>query len=132
MVLYPDVAPFADNRFDCCDLLQRSVIHHATGKASGISSWYSCQTDRLQTICLKRRTSVFGVLGPIRTCESNLKPWAMRSWSRQLNSTQSFRKLPKATTPILPPHEHDNRGQAAFCPHRLLSFSGTALLNLVQ
>ena len=28
MALYPDVAPFADNSFDCCDLLQRSVIHH--------------------------------------------------------------------------------------------------------
>ena len=34
MALYPDVAPFADNRFDCCDLLQRSVIHHGTGRAT--------------------------------------------------------------------------------------------------
>jgi hypothetical protein len=82
VALYPDGAPFADNRFDCCDLLQRSVIHHGTGKASGISSWYSCQTDRLP-ICLKRRTSGFGALGPFRTCEPNLKPWAMHSWSRQ-------------------------------------------------
>ena len=86
MVLYPDVVPFADNRFDCCDLLQRSVIHHGTGKASGISSSYSCKTDRLQTIGLKRRTSVFGALEPIRTHEAHLKPYAMRSWSRQLNS----------------------------------------------
>jgi hypothetical protein len=59
VVLYPNVASFADNRFDCCDLLQRSVIHHWTGKASGISSWYTGRIDRLQTICLKRRTSVF-------------------------------------------------------------------------
>ncbi len=73
MVLYPNVASFADNRFDCCDLLQRNVIHHGTGKASGISSWYTGRIDRLQTICLKRRTSVFGALGPIRTRESNLK-----------------------------------------------------------
>ncbi len=74
MVLYPDVVLFADNRFDCCDLLQRSVIHHGTGKASGISSSYSCKTDRLQTIGLKRRTSVFGALEPIRTYETHLKP----------------------------------------------------------
>ena len=30
--------------------------------------------------------SVFGALGPVRTRESNLKPWAMSSWSRQLTS----------------------------------------------
>ena len=28
MVLYPDVAPCMDSRFDCRDLLQRSVIHY--------------------------------------------------------------------------------------------------------
>jgi hypothetical protein len=28
LFLYPDVAPFADNRPDCRDLLQRNVIHH--------------------------------------------------------------------------------------------------------
>jgi hypothetical protein len=27
VVLYPDVAPFAHNRFDCCDLLPRNVIY---------------------------------------------------------------------------------------------------------
>ena len=40
---------------------------------SGISSWCSCQTNRLQTICSKRRTSVFGALGPIRTREFELE-----------------------------------------------------------
>jgi hypothetical protein len=83
----PDVAPFAGSSFDCCDLLQRNVIHHGTGKASGISSWYTGQIDRLQTIGLKRRTSAFGALGPIRTRETNLKLWAMSSWLGQLNST---------------------------------------------
>jgi hypothetical protein len=73
VVLCPDVAPSRDSRFDCRDLLQRSVIHYGTAKASGMSSSYSCKTDRLQTIGLKRRTSVFGALGPVRTCESNLK-----------------------------------------------------------
>ncbi len=86
MVLYPDVVPFADNRFDCCDLLQHSIIHHGTGKASGISSSYSCKTNRLQTIGLKKRTNVFGALGQSRTYETHLKPWAMRSRSRQLSS----------------------------------------------
>jgi hypothetical protein len=86
VVLCPDVAPSIDSRFDCSDLLQRSVIHYGTDKASGISSSYSCKTDRLQTIGLKRRTSVFGALEPIRTYETHLKPEAMRSWSRQLNS----------------------------------------------
>ena len=59
MVLYPDVVSFIDSRFDCCDLLQRNVIHHGAGKPSGIRSWDSCQTRRRQTICLKRWTSVF-------------------------------------------------------------------------
>jgi hypothetical protein len=53
VALYTNVASFADNRFDCCDLLQRNVIHHGTGKASGISSWYTSQIVRLQTIGLK-------------------------------------------------------------------------------
>jgi hypothetical protein len=35
VVLCPDVAPYIDSRFDCCDLLQRSVIHYgAERKAS--------------------------------------------------------------------------------------------------
>jgi hypothetical protein len=35
VVLCPDVAPCMDSRFDCRDLLQRSVIHYeAEGKAS--------------------------------------------------------------------------------------------------
>ncbi len=33
MVLCPDVVPFVDHRFDCRDLLQRSVIHYGTAKA---------------------------------------------------------------------------------------------------
>src|ERR1700730_6599979 len=86
VVLYPDVAAFADNRFDCCHLLQCSVVHHGTGKASGIRSCYSCQTNRLRTICSKRRNSVFGALGSIRTSGSNLKPWVTCSWSKRLNS----------------------------------------------
>jgi hypothetical protein len=73
VALYPNVASFTDNRFDCCDLLQRNVIHHGTGKASGMSSWYTSQIARFQTIGLKRHTSAFGALAPIRTRESNLK-----------------------------------------------------------
>ena len=35
MVLCPDVAPYSDSRFDCRNLLQRSVIHYgAERKAS--------------------------------------------------------------------------------------------------
>ena len=35
MVLCPDVAPYSDSRFDCRDLLQRSVIYYeAERKAS--------------------------------------------------------------------------------------------------
>jgi hypothetical protein len=70
------VDPFADNRLDCFDLLQRNVIHHETGKASGISSWYSCQTNRLRTICSKRQNSIVSAPEPILMGESNLKPWA--------------------------------------------------------
>jgi hypothetical protein len=28
VALFADVAPFIGSRFDCCDLLQRSVIHY--------------------------------------------------------------------------------------------------------
>jgi hypothetical protein len=34
VVLCPDVAPVVDRRFDCCDLLRRSVIHHGAHRAS--------------------------------------------------------------------------------------------------
>jgi len=36
VALCPDVASYNDNRFDCCDLLQRSGIHHGTEKATAI------------------------------------------------------------------------------------------------
>ena len=73
MAPYPDVAPFAGSSFDCCDLLQRNVIYHETGKALGISSWYTSQMVRLQTIGLKRRSSAFGALGPIRRREFKIE-----------------------------------------------------------
>jgi hypothetical protein len=100
--LSPSVGPFMHRRVSQRALYWRRVIHLRTLKASGISSWYSCQTDRLQTIGSKRRNSVFGVLGPVRTCESNLKPRAMCSWSRQLNSNfscqrQLHRLFPRAS-----------------------------------
>jgi hypothetical protein len=37
VVLCPDVVPFVDHRFDCRDLLQRSVIHYGTAKASAVT-----------------------------------------------------------------------------------------------
>jgi hypothetical protein len=37
VVLCPDVAPYVDSRFDCRDLLQRSVIHYGTAKASAVT-----------------------------------------------------------------------------------------------
>jgi hypothetical protein len=37
VVLCPDVAPSIDSRFDCSDLLQRSVIHYGTAKASAVT-----------------------------------------------------------------------------------------------
>ena len=92
----------------------RHVIHLRTLKASGISPWYSGQTNRLQTIGSKRRNSVFGALGSIRMRESNLTPWAMFSWSRQLNSIQNFRNLQRQLHRFFPPHGRDDYGQAAF------------------
>src|SRR2546429_9664521 len=86
VALSPSFGPSMRRRVSRRALYWRRVIHLRTLKISGISSWCSCQTNRLQTICSKRRTSVFGALGPIRTRESNLKPWAMSSWSRQLTS----------------------------------------------
>src|SRR6188472_4705432 len=38
-------------------LYWRRVIHLRTLKISRISSWCSCQTNRLQTICSKRRSA---------------------------------------------------------------------------
>ncbi len=49
MVLCPDVAPYLGSRFDCCDLLQRSVIRYgAERKASSaiISTPRSGRNDR--------------------------------------------------------------------------------------
>jgi hypothetical protein len=49
VVLCPDVVPYIDSRFDCCDLLQRSVIHYgAERKASSaiISIPHSGRNDR--------------------------------------------------------------------------------------
>ena len=49
MVLCPDVAPCIYSRFDCCDLLQRNVIHfRAERKASSaiISISHSGRNDR--------------------------------------------------------------------------------------
>src|SRR5256886_13654806 len=89
----------------------RHVIHLRTLKASGISPWYSGQTNRLQTIGSKRRNSVFGALGSIRIRESNLTPWAMFSWSRQLNSIQNFRNLQRQLHRFFPPHGRDDYGQ---------------------
>src|SRR6266851_2114166 len=37
VVLCPDVAPRMDSRFDCRDLLQRSVIHYGTAKAAAVT-----------------------------------------------------------------------------------------------
>ena len=92
----------------------RHVIHLRTLKASGISPWYSCQTDRLQTIGSKRRNSVFGALGSIRMRESNLTPWAMFSWSRQLNSIQNFRNLQRQLHRFFPPHGRDDYDKLHF------------------
>jgi hypothetical protein len=49
VVLCTDVAPYIDSRFDCCDLLQRSVIHYGGEcKASSaiISIPHSGRNDR--------------------------------------------------------------------------------------
>jgi hypothetical protein len=49
VVLCPDVAPYIGSRLDCCDLLQRSVIHYgAERKASSaiISTPHSGRNDR--------------------------------------------------------------------------------------
>jgi hypothetical protein len=37
VVLCPDVVPSIDSRFDCSDLLQRSVTHYGTAKASAVT-----------------------------------------------------------------------------------------------
>ena len=42
-MVHPDMAPFADHRFDCCALLQRNIINDETDKASGIGSSYFMQ-----------------------------------------------------------------------------------------
>ena len=50
MVLRPDGVPFIDRRFDCRDLLQRSVIHYGSRKAvriSGIIGMARCVNCRV-------------------------------------------------------------------------------------
>ncbi len=50
MVLRPDGVPFIDRRFDCRDLLQRSVIHYGSRKAvriSGVTGMARCVNCRV-------------------------------------------------------------------------------------
>jgi len=42
---YPDVASFSDGRLDCCDLLQRSVIHY--GKRENTNACKGASFERL-------------------------------------------------------------------------------------
>jgi hypothetical protein len=112
VALSPSVGPFMHRRVSERALYWRRVIHLRTLKASGISSWYSSQTDRLQTICSKRRNIVFGALGPIRTCESNLKPLGNVFMVKAVELDIKLQNL--ANTPPLPPHGRDDYGQAAF------------------
>ena len=42
MVPCPDVVPFVDHRFDCCDLFQRSIIHYGAYKASAMIEDQAC------------------------------------------------------------------------------------------
>ena len=52
MVLCPDVVPYIDSRFDCCDLLQRSVIHYgAERKASSAIIPVPIQGVTTGTVC---------------------------------------------------------------------------------
>ena len=52
MVLCPDVAPCMDSRFDCRDLLQRSVIHYeAERKASSAIISAPIQGVTTGTVC---------------------------------------------------------------------------------
>ena len=113
MALYPDVASFADNRFDCCDLLQRNVIHHGTGKASGISSWYTGQTVRLQTIGLKRRTSAFGALGPIGRREFKLEALGNVFMVKAVKLDIKLRKLANGNYSAFFPGLRSRRGRQA-------------------
>jgi hypothetical protein len=57
VVLCPDVASYIDSRFDCCDLLQRSVIHYgAERKASSaiVSTPHSGYNDRSLSAALPK------------------------------------------------------------------------------
>jgi len=50
VVLRPDGVPFIDRRFDCRDLLQRSVIHYGSRKAvriSGVTGMARCVNCRV-------------------------------------------------------------------------------------
>jgi len=70
VALCPDVASYTDNRFDCCDLLQRSGIHDgAERKASSavISTPSLGRNDRkgcLALLCPRppRRMAMWSIL----------------------------------------------------------------------
>ena len=69
MVLRPDGVPFIDRRFDCRDLLQRSVIHYeAERKASSaiISAPIQGATTGTVVASVSRGPSEDGSSGPLR------------------------------------------------------------------
>jgi len=58
VAVYPDVASLANNRFDCCNLLQRSIIYHEAGKAPlMISSDYLLAKVSVKKVSVNKATA---------------------------------------------------------------------------
>jgi hypothetical protein len=87
VALCPHVAPFADNQFDCCDLLQRSGIHHGTAEIA--SSPFSIERgpvpgDELTTARRARPAGrTYPRVAPGPSKEPNHARGDLRKWLRR-------------------------------------------------
>ena len=81
----------------------RRVIHLRTLKASGISLWYSCQTDRLQNYWFEKAEQCFRRSRIGSSARAELEALGNVFMVKAVELDIKLQKLAKATTPLLPP-----------------------------
>jgi hypothetical protein len=90
VVLCPDVVSYIDSRFDCRNLLQRSVIHHGAGREASsaiISAPHSGRNDRNGML---RSCGVVAMAGVSRAALPY--DWTLPAWSQ--SKSIAVTKLP--------------------------------------
>ena len=113
MVLCPNVVPFVDHRFDCRDLLQRSVIDYGTGKASAVGPTVSMNShqalDRAEALFKKKEERLSE--GQEAMAEYEADGHAMREKTARLRALRLARDAANNQAPILPARKRSALGE---------------------